>query len=57
MLLLLIGFMWNIDLTDVSLMACLNMFMSLINRMLEGIYDNNNNNKKAFSKGYGVEDF
>jgi hypothetical protein len=57
MLLVFIGFTWNADLTDVSLMACKNIFMSLINKRLEDINDNNNNNKRAFSKGYGVEDF
>jgi hypothetical protein len=49
--------MWNTDLTDVSLMACRYIFMSLINKRLEGIIDNNNNNKRAFSKGYGVKIF
>ena len=38
-------------------MACKNIFMSLINESSEGIIDNNNHNKKAFSKGCGVEDF
>jgi len=57
MLLLLIGFMRNTDLTDASLMAHRCIFMSLIYKRLEGIIDNNNSNKKPFSKGYGVEDF
>jgi hypothetical protein len=57
MLLLMIGLTWNTDLTDVSLKACRNIFMSVISKRLEGVIDNNNSDKKAFSKGYGVEDF
>jgi len=40
-------------------MACRYIFMSLINKRWEGIIDNSNNNqkKKAFSKGCGVEYF